>query len=43
MFGKIRTEYQCFERQGQNSDVWKDKTRIVMFGKIRPKFQCLEG
>ena len=43
MFGKIRPEFQCLERLGKNSNVWKDKARIVMFGKIRPEFKCLKG
>ena len=52
MFGRIRSEFQCLERQGENSNVWKHKARIPMFGKIkseismlgqiRPEGQCLK-
>ena len=42
MFEKIRREYQCLHRIGQNTNVWKDKTRSPMFGKITPEFQSLE-
>ena len=38
MFGKVRSEYQCLERQGQNSNVWIDKARVPVFGLIRPEF-----
>ena len=38
MFRKVRSEYQCLERSGQNSSVPKDKPTILMFGKIRPEF-----
>ena len=34
MFGRIRSEFECLERQGQNSNVWKDRARIPMSGKI---------
>ena len=43
MFGAIRSEFQCLEELGQNSNVWKGKVRIPMFGKVRSEFQCLEG
>ena len=38
MLEKIRPEFQCLERKGQNSNVWKDKVRIPMFGRIRSEF-----
>ena len=37
MFGKISSEFQSLEGSGQNSNVWKDKARIVLFGGIRPE------
>ena len=43
MFGRFRSEFQCLEGLGQNSNVWKDKDRILMFGNIGPKFQGLKG
>ena len=30
VFGRIRLEFQCLERYGQNSNVWTDKFRIPM-------------
>ena len=33
MFGRIRLEFQCLERYGQNSNVWTDKIRIPRCGK----------
>ena len=38
VFGRIRLEFQCLERYGQNSNVWTDKFRIPMYGQIRPEF-----
>ena len=35
VFGRIRTELQCVEGNGQNSNV-----RILMFATIRPEFEC---
>ena len=43
MLGKIRSEFQCLEGYGHNSNVWKDRNRIAVFKRIRPEFQCLEG
>ena len=40
MFGRIRSEFQCFEGKDQNSKVWTDKVKIPMFGRIRAEFQC---
>ena len=37
MFGSIRSELQCLEGYGQNSNVWKNRARIPMFGNIRSK------
>ena len=31
MFGRIRLEFQCLERYSQNSNVWKDKPKILIF------------
>ena len=35
MFGTKGPEFQCVERYVQNSNVWKDRARILMFGRIR--------
>ena len=43
MSGKIRPEFQCLEREGDNYNVWKDRARIPMFARIKPGFQYLEG
>ena len=43
MFGKIRSEFECLEGLGQNSNVWKDKFRIPVFGRMETEFQCLKG
>ena len=43
MFGSIRSEFQCLERLGQNSTIWKEKVRIGKFATIRPEFQYLKG
>ena len=43
MFGRIRSEFQCLVRYGENSNVWKDTARIAMFGKIKSELQCLES
>ena len=37
MFRSIRSELQCLEGYGQNSNVWKNRARIPMFGRIRSK------
>ena len=37
MFGTIRSEFQCLEGLGQNSNVWKGKVRILMFGRVGQK------
>ena len=42
MFGRIRSELQCFEGKDQNSKVWTDKVKIPVFGRIRAEFQCLK-
>ena len=31
MFRKIRLEFQGLNKEGENSNVWKDKIRIPMF------------
>ena len=43
MFARIRPEFDCLQGQGKNSNVWKDKVKILMFARIRPEFQCLQG
>ena len=42
MFGSIRSELQCLEGYGQNSNVWKNRAKIPMFGRPRPEIQCLK-
>ena len=34
MFGRIRSQIQCFEGQGEIFNVWKHKTRILMCGRL---------
>ena len=43
MRGGTRSEIQCLEGLGQNSNVWKGKVRIPMFGRVGPEIQYLEG
>ena len=38
MFGRIRSEFQCLEGYGKNSNVWKDKDKNPMFGGIKREF-----
>ena len=38
MLGRIRSEFVCLEGQSQNSNVWKDKVKILMFERIRQAF-----
>ena len=38
MFEGIRPEFQCLEGYRQNSNVWKERDRILMFGGIRREF-----
>ena len=43
MFGKIKSEFQCFDRKGKNCNVWKGKVSIPMFGRITSElssFRC---
>ena len=35
MFGRIRLEFSCLERDGQNSNVRKEKNTVPMFERIR--------
>ena len=39
---RIKSKFLCLEGKGQNSNVWKFKTRIPVFGRIRSAFECLE-
>ena len=34
MFGRIRNEFQYLEGWDKNSNVWKNKRRILIFGRI---------
>ena len=43
MCKRIKAKFQRSEGHGENSNVWKNKTRIRKFGRIRSEFQCLEG
>ena len=43
MLGKIGSEFQCLERSGQNSNVWKDMVIIPKFGRIGKELQFLKG
>ena len=31
MFGKVRSQFQCLEIQGENLNVWKDRARTPVF------------
>ena len=42
MFGRIRSEFQCLVRYGENSNVWTDTARIPIMGPIRAELQYLE-
>ena len=37
MAGTIRSEFQCLEIKGKNSNVSKNKIRIIMFGMTGPE------
>ena len=30
MFGKIKSEFHCFDRKGKNCNGWKDKVSVVV-------------
>ena len=30
MLGRVRSEFQCLERESQNSSVWNNKLRIIV-------------
>ena len=42
MWTRIKSKFLCLEGKGQNSNVWKFKTRIPMFQRIRSALECLE-
>ena len=42
MCTRIKSKFLRLQGKGQNSNVWKFKTRIPMFGRIRSAFECLE-
>ena len=37
---KERSEFQYFQKWGQNANLRKDMVRVAMFTKIGPEFQC---
>ena len=41
--GRIRSEFQCLIKYGQNSNVRKDMVRLLIFTKIGAEFQFKEG
>ena len=43
MFERVGLEFQRLKKQGQNSKVGKERTRIPMLIKIGQEFQCLKG
>ena len=43
MLERIRSEFQYLQKLAQNSNVRKDKVRILIFAKIEAEFQCKEG
>ena len=40
---KIGPKYQCLKELGQNSNVYKNSTRIPMFERIRSESQCIQN
>ena len=40
MLERVRSQCQCLQKKGQNSNVRKDKITMPMFTKIEPEFQC---
>ena len=40
---RIRSEFQCLQKQGQYLNGRKDKIRIRVFTKIGAEFKCKEG
>ena len=38
---QIRPEFYCLEGEEQKTDVYKNRTRILIFGRIRSEFQCI--
>ena len=42
MFERRSSEFQYLEGYGQNSNVWKNKVRILMSGRLSWEFQCLD-
>ena len=52
VLGRIRSEFQCLEGKGHNSNVWKgiqnfniwkEKGTTPVFGGKRSELNCLEG
>ena len=40
VLGRIKSEYQSLQKQGQFSNVSKDKIKVPMFTKIQAVFYC---
>ena len=38
----VRSKFQCVQKQGQNSNVWKKKIIISILIRLGPEFHCLE-
>ena len=43
MFEWIGPEFQCLKKQGQNSNVLKDRSGTPMIERIGPEYQRLKG
>ena len=40
VLGRIKSEYQSLQKQGQSSNVSEDKIKVPMFTKIQAVFYC---
>ena len=43
MFGRIRSEFECLEKQQKNSNISKNSIIVQLLKSIRYDFQCLKG
>ena len=43
MFGRRSSELQWLKKFGQNTNIWKDKIRILTIKQTGLEFHCLEG
>ena len=43
MFGRIRSEFECLEKQQKNSNISKNSIIVQLLKSIRYEFQCLKG